>query len=397
MTMRSGAVRLSMRRLPLILAAGWLACCARPARSADPLDADPAFYEAAACFTNGHYDDAIHRLVVLLDRYPRHVRLEMLLADACERTGQVAAARKLYQAVLADKPDPRSEAVAGEAIVRLTRQLQPPDAVANAGPPPDDPFALTPEQVAAMSVVYPQRTARRTEHFDIAASNPTLADLLSQRVEAIFDRVRRTVLGDQLFAHRIELTVYPDQAAFLEALPVAHWCGGGYLFEPRPDGTARRAVLLWQVDEKNLYRTSLLARELPHELAHVVLREYFGQTACPLWLDEGLACMAESDGGRSIADRMAELLDKQAAIPLAEMIDQIQPELDRPTSFYAQAASWTRFLRQSLSDAQMKTFLGHLKDGAKPSVALGRTLFLDNQPGWLDAMERRWHKSVLEK
>ncbi len=380
-----------------VLAAGWAVCLPGRAWADDPLDADPAFYQAAASFADGHYDRAAARLADLLRRYPRHVRLRMLLADACERSDQPANARQLYQAVVAERPDPRSAAIAAEAAARLTRRIESQGAAPAPAPAGADPFALRPEQQAAMSVVYPQTTTQRTEHFDITTTNPVLADVLAERVEIIFDRVRRTVLGDQLFPHRIELIVYPDQAAFLKALPAPHWCGGGYLFAPRPDGTARRAVLLWQVDDKNLFRASLLSRELPHELAHVVLREYFGQTACPLWLDEGLACLAESDAGQSTAGRMGELLNRQAATPLVEMIDRIQPELDRPASFYVEAASWTGFLRRNLTDAQMNALLGQLKDGQKPSVALSRVLFLDNQPGWLEAMERRWHESVAKE
>ena len=369
----------------LALAAGWLVLAALPARAADPLDTDPEYLAVAAMFSNGRYDSAVAGATELLKRYPRHARLLMLLGDACERQGQPAAAARSYRAVLAAKPDARLDAAAAEALARLTQQLG--RAMR---------LELTAEQTAAMSVIYPDVTRKRTEHFDIAANNPVLTDLLAQRAERVLESVRRMVLGDQLFPHRVELTVYPNKAAFQKAQPPAqHWSGSGFLFAPQPDGTIRRAVLLYQVDEQNVFRASLFTRELPHELTHLVLREYFGQAACPVWLDEGLASLAEADSGAALADRMTELLTRLTAQPLADMIDQMALPADRPTSFYVQSASFTRFLHATLTDAQMMRFLAQIKDGQKPSVALQRALFLDNRPDWLTTIEDRWHKAVL--
>ncbi|MDD4889813.1 MAG: tetratricopeptide repeat protein [Phycisphaerae bacterium] len=381
--------------LAVLLAAPAWGANSSTSAPADPVDGDADYLAAAASFANGHYGIAIGKLADVLKRYPRHARVQMLLATACERTGQLAAARDLYVATLAGKPDARIEALANERIARLARR--PVVRVTTAPSAPAAQAELTPEQVAAMSVIYPEATRKKTDHFDITTNNPVLADLLAQSAEAALERVRRTVLGDALFPHRVELTVYANQAAFRKAQATADWAGGGFLYAPQSDGSVRRVVMLYQVDEENRFRTSLLARELPHELAHVALKEFFGQAACPLWLEEGLATAAEFDGGRSTSDRMAELLSRQAATPLAEMIDQANGEVDRPAAFYIQAASWTRFLRANLSDGQMKRFLAQLKEGQKPSVALGRSLVLDDRPGWLGSIEDRWHKWAAEK
>lgn len=362
-----------------------LLVAAAPAWS-DPLDEDPDFVAAACAFSNNQYDQAISELVSLLGRYPRHWRVQMLLADAYERSGRPLAARKLYDAVLTGNPPGRAQLVARQAVERLTRQME-------TNRP--DSGQVTPRQIAEMSVSFPEQTRRLTPHFEITTSNPTLAGVLAGRAETVLDRVRRTVLGGQLYPHRIELTVFANEKTFRASSVAPHWSGGGFKLTVRPDGTYRRQVLLWQLDDENRFRSSLLTRELPHELAHVVLREFFGQAACPLWLDEGLACLAQDDGGRDMASRMSELLRADAAVQLVDFIDQVNPDLDRPANFYVQAASWTRYLRSNMTDAQMKTFLGHLKDGHKPSVALSRTLFLDNQRNWLSDMEERWHQWAL--
>ena len=375
-----------------------------PGSQPDTLSSDADYQAGAASFADGHYQLAIDRLTPLLTRFPGHVRLQMLLADACERAGQLAAARDFYRSAVANSPDGTMGAIATEGLDRLTRQIDSAAAAAAAGrnsvasaSQPADGSDLSADQIAAMSVVGAEPITRRTEHFDITAYNPVLADLLARRVEAVLERARRTALREQLFPHRIELIVYPNQAAFAKAQPVADWSGGGFIYVPQADGSARRIVALYQVDEENRFRTALLSRELPHELTHVVLKEYFGQAACPQWLDEGLACSAEYDGGQATADRMADLLARQQAVPLAEMLDKYKGLTDRPVAFYAQAASWTRFLRSNLTDGQMKDFLAQIKDGVKPSVALGRALVVEDRPGWLGAMEERWHKTVPGK
>ncbi|MCG3179627.1 MAG: hypothetical protein BIFFINMI_01967 [Phycisphaerae bacterium] len=366
-----------------------LAGPAVPARAADPLDNDPSFYAAAGAFANGQYEVAIERLANLLSRYPRNARLQMMLADAYEHAGRPSVARKLYQAALTGGLDKRSADIAAEAVTRLARQAAPP--AAGSEPAGEDLYALTPQQTVRMSVVYDQEAQRKTEHFEITTWNPMLSDVLAKRAEAIMEQVRRTVLGGQLYPHRIELVVYSDRNAFLAASQSPHWSGGSFTFRLNADGSARRLIQLYQVDDEHRFRGQLLSRELPHELAHVMLREYFGEQPCPLWLDEGLACSAEVDHGQALAGRMVELLDAEKQLPLADMIDQINPRVEQGNrSFYVQATSLTRFLRSLLTDAQMKELLEQLKEGQKPSVALGRLLMLDNQPGWQVQMERQW-------
>lgn len=357
---------------------------------ADPAEADPDYPAAAARFANGQYAAAATRLIELRKRYPADMRLCLLLGDTYERQGFRAAARACYAAVLAVPPDARSGAVAAEAIARVDRLVR-----GSTTAPADSPMApaaeLSAEQIVAMSVVAAEPVRKKTDHFDIVANNAPLADAIALAAEAALDRQCKALLGGQMFAHRVEITVYATQADFQKAQCAADWAGGGFLYAPQADGSVRRLIALYQVDDQNRFRTSLLSRELPHELAHVVLREYFGQSTCPLWLEEGLATLAEGDGGRSTWGRASELFARQAATPLAEFVDQPKPPEDRPAAFYIQSASWTRFLRTSLSDVQMRQFLSQIKAGAKPSVALGRVLVVDDRPGWLGVLEDRWH------
>jgi hypothetical protein len=401
-----------------------LTCCvwvllvsgAAVARAADPVPFgnDPEFVRASAAFAAGQYAEASAGLARVLERYPRHPWLQMLLADACERAGQWPAARDAYRAALANTLDERSRAIATEAADRVARTIE---RQATATTAPADLYSLTAEQIAAMSVVYPDLARRQTAHFDIRTNNAARADVLAGRVETIFAAVSRPILGDAQYAHRIELVVYPDRAAFLKDQPADAWSGGGFIFTPQPDGSARQVIALYQIDESNRFRTQLFFRDLPHELTHAAVKEYFGsarsvtrttqgaiervegvQPACPLWLEEGLACTNEADGGASADAQMRALLSAQAEKPLAEMIDQIRPKIDVPAAFYAESTSLTRFLRSQLSNAQMKTFLAELKAGNQPSVALGRALVVAaDRPEWLTALEERWHNAVAQK
>lgn len=375
-----------------------------PALAAEPFANDPEFRASAAAFSAGNYGQAAEGLARLLVRYPRQPWLQMLLADAYERAGRLSEARETYLAALNNELDARSRTVANEAVERVCALIARNARPAQQPTTMSDLFSMSPAQVAAASVVYPERSHRRTRHFDITTNNPVLADVLAERVDRMFAHFSRPLLADRPFAHRVELIVYPDHAQFSKAHPVADWSGGCSEYVPLTDGSVRRIIGLYQIDAENRFRSRLLSNELPHEMTHVVLREFFGyarrgeggRPACPLWLDEGLAGANEFDGGASADKRMRDLLAKQLTTPLADMIDKVDPAMDRPAAFYAHATSFTRFLRANLSDDQMRTFLSQIKAGHRPSVALGRTLVLDDRPNWLEALEQRWHKSVLD-
>jgi len=158
----------------------------------------------------------------------------------------------------------------------------------------------------------------------------------------------------------------------------------------------RREVHLVQLDGKGHFNDRLLDVELPHELSHVVVDEFFGQRRCPVWLDEALAMMAEQrpDASRPEVVRLAVRFGTYA--PFARLLERSDWPPDYPTSLlYAQAESVGRFLWSRLEDAGGLDLLARLRAGETVRAALERAFQAGPVP-ILDQLENDWIRSVAE-
>ena len=82
---------------------------------------------------------------------------------------------------------------------------------------------------------------------------------------------------------RVKIYIYSDKASYLEVSGRPEWSGGS-------------VDIANKIIESYYWEDFFFERMLPHELAHIVFREYIGQkTSLPLWLDEGFACFNEQD------------------------------------------------------------------------------------------------------
>ncbi|MDB4349908.1 hypothetical protein OAA99_03040, partial [Omnitrophica bacterium] len=79
------------------------------------------------------------------------------------------------------------------------------------------------------------------------------------------------------WANRVKIYIYPDHASFLKASGQPQWSHG------MADYTKKKILsYLWS----EMFIDSIL----PHEIAHLVFRDFVGFTGkIPLWLDEGVA------------------------------------------------------------------------------------------------------------
>ena len=85
---------------------------------------------------------------------------------------------------------------------------------------------------------------------------------------------------------------------------------------------------------------------LPHELTHIVLAERLGGRLPPLWIDEGIAVLADSEEkqARHLRDCM-DAIHRGEALPLAELMTRESfSSPDQMATFYGQSYSLVRFL-----------------------------------------------------
>lgn len=138
---------------------------------------------------------------------------------------------------------------------------------------------------------------------------------------------------------------------------------------------------------------SFLVAELPHEIAHLVFRdllELYGD-ALPLWIDEGVALMAEEEEKNSLAKHWDAVIANQQWIPLAELnrIRDIS-EIDsaRVATFYAQSESLVQFLVDRFGRPAFVRFCRLLGRGTPIEKCLQK--IFGAEYGDLDHLEDAW-------
>lgn len=103
---------------------------------------------------------------------------------------------------------------------------------------------------------------------------------------------------------------------------------------------------------------------LPHELTHIVLREFIGlNTQAPLWFEEGAACANEKDSSRRYLSLAKELVESESYAPVAEMEKANERQVRFPTVFYPTAASLVIFLLEDYSKRHFVQLCRELRDG----------------------------------
>lgn len=115
--------------------------------------------------------------------------------------------------------------------------------------------------------------------------------------------------------------------------------------------TARRIDLRTNVED-------YLTAALPHELCHVLLPDRFRSRAAPLWYDEGVALLADTEAKQRLHERdLHDGLRRHMEFSVAELVTvQEYPPKERMGVFYGQCAALTRYLRNLGSAEQLHKF-----------------------------------------
>ncbi len=139
---------------------------------------------------------------------------------------------------------------------------------------------------------------------------------------------------------------------------------------------------------------------LPHEIGHIIFRDFVGEDAAvPLWLEEGVAMFQEESGRWGSDDEVRRIMEENKFISLADLTGlelnrNSDPELVR--IFYVEAASLVSFL---LDEGEMYRFARlcrELKSGTRFEWALKKA-YMKYQT--INALEAAWkdHLSYEKK
>lgn len=164
-----------------------------------------------------------------------------------------------------------------------------------------------------------------------------------------------------LWSNRTRLILHGSREEFLRATGAPAWASGKTSFTTR---------------EITGYRGSerFIESVLPHELTHLVFRDFLGPLGrVPLWLEEGVAQWEERAGRAAIRRRALTLLRQRRLAPLRTLTAQDvreEPRLREASAFYVQAAGLVGYLIEEHGSQQFRKLCGQLRDGKSLEDAL---------------------------
>jgi hypothetical protein len=184
--------------------------------------------------------------------------------------------------------------------------------------------------------------------------------------------------------HRCQIYLYANKQAYTEATGAPPWSGGFAVY-------SRRAVWSFVGAETFLNST------LPHELAHIVFREYVGfvNPHVPRWLDEGVAEYAAVGRLERALARMPQLLMQGVALPLWDLTQMQVEHADTATVqvFYLQAATLVHFVLDTYGTQGFIALCDALRDGEMLEDALASAT--GGQVRSLTVLENDWRAFIL--
>jgi hypothetical protein len=239
-------------------------------------------------------------------------------------------------------------------------------------------------------------------------------DALDQ-AEVYYDRIASD-LGYQRYQEfwtwegRCKIYIYPDHQSYVQAHGgQPEWSHGMALFKSR-------TILTYA------WHQNFLDLLLPHEIAHLVFRDFVGlQADIPLWMDEGVA-QWEQQSGKERMKRVAKALYHQnglltisdmMSLDVRTMKDPSQvytlPALTKDAgdkavvslslnhlvnTYYIESVSMIGFLMESFGAQDFAAFCRELRDGKNVEEALRSTYpslptMKDFEDKWKDYLEEQ--------
>ncbi|MCE9581040.1 MAG: tetratricopeptide repeat protein [Planctomycetes bacterium] len=356
---------------------------AAAARAEDWLAKGRSLYESEK------YAEAAEALRRETDAWPEHQEAYKLLGLSLEKLGKTDEAKSAWKDFRALAKTAADRALADEHL-----------GVASAV---DRDLILDEATIAAIREPQAEWFTQETAHFTIKSHNKRLTEVVAVQAEKYLATLSRTFMGGAAYPHKVPLTIHRDQKEYVAAGNPDWSQGGTAVGYESIDGfmksqVTRRIDLLQTIDGK-LNPDLAKPKLLPHELTHLVLGERFGERPLPLWLNEGIAQYMEADR-RAECDKLLNDFMAQkggAPIPLRTLVNLPGYPDNRGAIalFYAQSASFTGWLADTLGPEKLSAFLEDLRKGTEVEQAL-QSAFKAGA-GWDTAAQAQWLRVVKGK
>jgi len=184
---------------------------------------------------------------------------------------------------------------------------------------------------------------------------------------------------------RVKIYIYSDKNSFLNATGQPAWSEGMANY-------FSKSIMSYA------WSTGFLDSLLPHEIAHLIFRDYVGfKGEIPLWLDEGVAQWMEPKKRQIIKEAVRELLKQDKLISVSEMlaldIRQARDE-DLVKTFYIEAMSLVGFLITQHGSDTFTAFCRQLRDGKSFEDAL--EFSYPTSMRTIEDLEKQWRAYIKE-
>ncbi len=226
----------------------------------------------------------------------------------------------------------------------------------------------------------------KSDHFILYYGSPdrTFPDRVIREAESHYGEITNALGFSRrsefwLWEKRCRIYLYGTKEEYHVQTGQKTWSGGFSV------PGARKIVSYQGSDE-------LIASILPHELAHLIFRDFLGveKGKIPLWIDEGLA-MAQEKTKRSSLDELVRSAAAQKKWIPFQVISKIysahKMSAEEAGLFYAQSQSMVRFLLAS-NPSRFTGFCRNLRDGASLEEALRKNYPKDIPD--MNVFEEKW-------
>jgi len=208
---------------------------------------------------------------------------------------------------------------------------------------------------------------QRSQHFLIYYKNApedfiiSIEEAAEQYYTEITQNLGFTRYNNWTFDKRAKIYIYDDQDDYIHSAKQAGWSHGAVSAQKRE---------IWTFPAAHGFFDSTL----PHELGHIVFREFVGFRArIPLWLDEGVAMYQEKAKRWGAHALVKQAMAQNQFIPLDQLMWMYltnQTPREVVELFYAESASIVYFLITELGEYRFVRFCQKLANGSTFENAL---------------------------
>ena len=187
-----------------------------------------------------------------------------------------------------------------------------------------------------------------------------------------------------LWDKRAKIYIYKDAQDYQESTGKPSWSGGvAYSHE--------------KVIETYPWAQGFFQSLLPHELGHIIFREFVGpQSNAPVWLDEGVAMYQEKFRRLNIKAKLLQAIEERRLIPLNKLSElNIGFVNDRETVelYYTEAISVVDYLIKEFGKDNFVELCQALKERKSFDQAIGEAYRVFKN---LDDLNKGWLRYIKE-